>query len=129
MKRKDLVLIVLCAILGAAYSNVDCGDGYSCQSGNTCCLLNDGSWGCCPYKNGVCCKETCCTHGTYCSADERTCTTSKNTFRKFKPGTEIWGEVLGIASYSVSSSADEEQQVIDFPGKVQIDNSSEIVLV
>ncbi|KAL6069786.1 Keratin, ultra high-sulfur matrix protein [Balamuthia mandrillaris] len=33
-----------------------------CGSGETCCLMPDGSAGCCPFPNACCCpdKQSCC---------------------------------------------------------------------
>ena len=43
-----------------------CGDGTHCPGlPGTCCDIGGGEYGCCPFKNGVCCAhtETCCASG------------------------------------------------------------------
>ena len=47
-------------------SDIMCPDKTSvCADGTTCCELNDGSYGCCPYANATCCadRQHCCPHG------------------------------------------------------------------
>jgi len=53
------------------FSAVTCPDGESeCPSGNTCCTLKSGDYGCCPLPDAVCCadKEHCCPHGYNCES-------------------------------------------------------------
>lgn len=39
-------------------NSVVCPDGCSfCPNGYTCCKMNDGSFGCCPLPNAVCCED------------------------------------------------------------------------
>ena len=47
-----------------------------CPSGNTCCQLSNGNYGCCPQPNAVCCSDNlhCCPHGYICN--QNTCTQS-----------------------------------------------------
>ena len=47
-----------------------CPDGGKCPSGNTCCETGDGTYGCCPQPNAVCCpdKVHCCPEGSKCGA-------------------------------------------------------------
>ena len=57
--------------------NVICPDGKSeCPSGDTCCQLSSGEWGCCPLPNAVCCSdhEHCCPQGYTCDVSAGTCT-------------------------------------------------------
>ncbi|KAG7263793.1 hypothetical protein CRUP_009977 [Coryphaenoides rupestris] len=62
---------------------VICGDKESeCPEETTCCGNSDGSWGCCPLAEGVCCEDRvhCCPAGSACNVDENKCvslTTSK----------------------------------------------------
>ena len=56
-----------CGGLADSYNRTACpGDA------STCCtqkwMPDDGSWGCCPYANAVCCEGgyTCCPEGTTC---------------------------------------------------------------
>ncbi|MBN3312902.1 GRN protein, partial [Atractosteus spatula] len=53
-----------------------CPDGESeCPSHATCCPLPDGSWGCCPLEQAVCCddKKHCCPQGTRCDMQHSRC--------------------------------------------------------
>ena len=54
---------------------VTCKDGSECPSGNTCCMLSSGGYGCCPYPNAVCCSdhEHCCPSGYTCDVSQGTC--------------------------------------------------------
>ena len=54
--------------------DVPCGDG-SCPNGNTCCLTESGSNGCCPLLNANCCPNrlTCCPAGYNCCPNGLTC--------------------------------------------------------
>ena len=48
-----------------------CPDGVSeCASGNTCCKLSSGAYGCCPLPNAVCCSDHihCCPSGYTCAS-------------------------------------------------------------
>ena len=40
---------------------VICNDNVTeCDPLKVCCKLDDGSYGCCPYTDGVCCGWSCC---------------------------------------------------------------------
>ncbi|KAL8558870.1 hypothetical protein ACOMHN_054301 [Nucella lapillus] len=54
---------------------VICKDGLMCPDGNTCCLLNSGSYGCCPYSDAVCCSDQvhCCPHDCHCDYVKKAC--------------------------------------------------------
>ncbi|XP_063328488.1 granulin a [Pelmatolapia mariae] len=60
---------------GKEGNNVPCDDTTSCPDGNTCCKTKDGSWGCCPLPEAVCCDdhETCCPSGTTCDTATGSC--------------------------------------------------------
>ncbi|XP_076341405.1 granulin-2-like isoform X2 [Tachypleus tridentatus] len=75
MKTAFLVLFSLVVLAGDAYAVVYCGNGWTCPDGYTCCLRPNGSFGCCPYRNAVCCcsGKTCCQSLHYCSADSTRC--------------------------------------------------------
>ncbi|KAK7167651.1 hypothetical protein R3I94_001899 [Phoxinus phoxinus] len=50
--------------------DIQCGSGYSCQDGQTCCPTSQTSWGCCLYSMAVCCDDMkhCCPAGYKCGA-------------------------------------------------------------
>lgn len=47
---------------------INCPDGSSCEDSETCCEAADGSYGCCPDRDAVCCADQihCCPHGDIC---------------------------------------------------------------
>ena len=57
-------------------AKVHCRDGTTCPRGNTCCELSDGTYGCCPQPNAVCCSDHkhCCPEGYQCDVEKNTCT-------------------------------------------------------
>ncbi|XP_071498989.1 uncharacterized protein [Diadema antillarum] len=52
------------------------GGTAQCPTGNTCCRLSTGQWGCCPLPNAVCCSDGlhCCPSGYTCVVSTGTCT-------------------------------------------------------
>ncbi|KAJ8251807.1 hypothetical protein GJAV_G00225640 [Gymnothorax javanicus] len=54
---------------------VVCPDGRQCPDDSTCCLLANGTYGCCPLKDAVCCSDHlhCCPSGTTCDLEHLTC--------------------------------------------------------
>ncbi|XP_061563667.1 granulin b [Cololabis saira] len=53
-----------------------CPDGKSrCPDQTTCCQLSNGTYGCCPLPNAVCCEDHlhCCPSGTTCNVAAATC--------------------------------------------------------
>uniref|UniRef100_A0A0K0DV01 Granulin n=1 Tax=Strongyloides stercoralis TaxID=6248 RepID=A0A0K0DV01_STRER len=52
-------------------SNV-CNDGTICENNQTCCPYEDDSetlqYRCCPFKNGDCCRNSCCAPGYMCTS-------------------------------------------------------------
>ncbi|XP_056100164.1 granulin a isoform X2 [Rhinichthys klamathensis goyatoka] len=50
--------------------DIQCGGGYSCQYGQTCCPTSQTSWGCCLYSMAECCDDMkhCCPAGYKCGA-------------------------------------------------------------
>ncbi|KAM9000134.1 progranulin isoform 1-T2 [Sarcophilus harrisii] len=54
---------------------VKCDGQMSCPDGNTCCRLQSGSWGCCPFPEAVCCDDHihCCPHGYTCDTEAGQC--------------------------------------------------------
>nr|XP_042896638.1 progranulin [Parasteatoda tepidariorum] len=62
---------------------VNCPGGqYFCPDGNTCCLLQDGSYGCCPYPSAVCCQDHlhCCPQSTHCDSTSTMCLSGGDRF-------------------------------------------------
>ena len=49
-----------------------------CPKDTTCCKMFDGSYGCCPLPNAVCCEDQihCCPEGSKCNVDKGTCDNS-----------------------------------------------------
>lgn len=55
---------------------VICPDGRSyCPDGSTCCQLSNGTYGCCPMPNAICCPDHlhCCPENTTCDLAHSTC--------------------------------------------------------
>ncbi|KAL3831532.1 hypothetical protein ACJMK2_023273 [Sinanodonta woodiana] len=62
--------------VGTGPEGVICPDKKSqCPTGDTCCLLSDQTYGCCPYPNAVCCgdQKYCCPHGYVCDTEPGIC--------------------------------------------------------
>ncbi|XP_041087697.1 multiple epidermal growth factor-like domains protein 6 isoform X6 [Polyodon spathula] len=69
---------------------VICPDQESeCPDETTCCELPDGSWGCCPMVNAVCCDDKlhCCPEGTRCDTAHSKCLSHESE-------TPMWGKLL-----------------------------------
>eukprot|EP00116_Pleurobrachia_bachei_P004327 sb/3464589/ len=56
-------------------TDVVCPDQSLCPSGTTCCQIQSGSYGCCPFSSAVCCsdKEHCCPENKTCNMAAGTC--------------------------------------------------------
>uniref|UniRef100_A0A224YU92 Granulin n=1 Tax=Rhipicephalus zambeziensis TaxID=60191 RepID=A0A224YU92_9ACAR len=54
---------------------IQCPDGSFCQNTQTCCLLNSGRYGCCPYAHAECCSDhvSCCPEGYRCLVSTQQC--------------------------------------------------------
>lgn len=52
-----------------------CKDGSSCPSTSSCCPLDNGTYGCCPMVNAVCCSDHihCCPSGYTCDLKNKRC--------------------------------------------------------
>eukprot|EP00656_Telonema_subtile_P006987 TRINITY_DN13261_c0_g1_i1.p1 TRINITY_DN13261_c0_g1~~TRINITY_DN13261_c0_g1_i1.p1 ORF type:complete len:344 (+),score=58.39 TRINITY_DN13261_c0_g1_i1:140-1171(+) len=85
-----------CGGLPDSYNHTACPSQVS-----TCCkqawMPSDGQWGCCPYKNAVCCGDyTCCPEGATCQnagiawSQTTTCVAADGT--KSAPGTAAGGQ-------------------------------------
>ncbi|XP_075528303.1 progranulin-like isoform X2 [Dermacentor variabilis] len=76
VKKVDPIVPALTSV--ASLRNVPnqmCPDGNECQDDQTCCLLQSGSYGCCPYNQAVCCddREHCCPAGYTCDTQAARC--------------------------------------------------------
>jgi len=71
-----MVKILCCALfaLVALVAAQGCPQG-TCPTQDTCCQLDDGSWGCCPYPKADCCAdhEHCCPSGYSCDLSKGQC--------------------------------------------------------
>ncbi|KAM8945291.1 progranulin [Pelodytes ibericus] len=56
-----------------------CPDRSFCPDGTSCCKQRDGTYGCCPFTDAVCCRDYvhCCPSGTSCDLTHEKCV-SKN---------------------------------------------------
>ncbi|XP_008435425.1 granulin b [Poecilia reticulata] len=60
----------------AASRDVECPDKKTvCHDETTCCQMTNGSFGCCPMPDAVCCSDHihCCPSGTKCDLEHSTC--------------------------------------------------------
>jgi hypothetical protein len=64
------LLTLVCITLGT-----NCPDKSTCSGTGTCCQLQDGKYGCCPYKKADCCedKQHCCPEGYECDVQRGQC--------------------------------------------------------
>ncbi|XP_054449184.1 progranulin [Pteronotus mesoamericanus] len=54
---------------------VKCDMEVSCPDDYTCCRLQSGAWGCCPFVQAVCCEDHvhCCPAGFKCNTEKGAC--------------------------------------------------------
>ena len=74
--RGDLTVVDWVEKVPAIITDVICPDGQSkCQTGQTCCKLATGDYGCCPIPKAVCCTDGkhCCPEGTTCDLSSGKC--------------------------------------------------------
>ncbi|XP_029977512.1 granulin b isoform X2 [Sphaeramia orbicularis] len=60
----------------AVPNDIQCPDKTSfCPDQTTCCQMSNGTYGCCPMPEAVCCEDHlhCCPHGTVCNLAASTC--------------------------------------------------------
>ncbi|XP_036054006.1 LOW QUALITY PROTEIN: progranulin [Onychomys torridus] len=68
---------------------IQCPDSkFECPDSSTCCIMIDGSWGCCPIPQASCCEDRvhCCPQGSTCDLAHTRCISSVGTYellRKF----------------------------------------------
>ncbi|XP_065287818.1 progranulin-like isoform X2 [Dermacentor albipictus] len=75
MVQKVQPVLLSAATPEVTVPNQLCPDGNECEDDQTCCLLQSGSYGCCPYNQAVCCddKEHCCPAGYTCDVQAARC--------------------------------------------------------
>lgn len=68
-------------------TDVPCDQETSCPDKTTCCRLESGEWGCCPYEQAVCCTDHlhCCPSGYTCDVATATCNKPSGTLEKATP--------------------------------------------
>uniref|UniRef100_U3KM88 Progranulin n=1 Tax=Oryctolagus cuniculus TaxID=9986 RepID=U3KM88_RABIT len=57
------------------------GSQFQCPDSSTCCVMLDGSWGCCPMPEASCCEDRvhCCPHGAVCDLAHTRCIMATGT--------------------------------------------------
>lgn len=71
-----VVSVLLCLAIVPAQSAVQCPDAITeCPDQNTCCLMSNNKYGCCPLPSATCCSdhEHCCPFGFNCDVFKQTC--------------------------------------------------------
>ena len=91
---KTFLLLLVGLTLHTTFAAIVCPDkSTQCPNGSTCCLMTDGSYGCCPMPNATCCKdkEHCCPHGYLCNLAIGTCFRGDLTtpLTKHKPAEKV----------------------------------------
>ncbi|XP_077644381.1 progranulin isoform X1 [Lonchura striata] len=86
--------------------NVKCDEETSCPDGSTCCQLSLGTWGCCPFKEAVCCPDHvhCCPQGYTCDPEGGSCLQGGGTRRPWlrkTPALPRGGQVTQVTSGNV----------------------------
>ena len=68
--------------LNVSWTDTCPGGKTECFPGETCCPLKNQGYGCCPYKEAVCCEDqaSCCPKGTKCDIVERICNPTSEVF-------------------------------------------------
>ncbi|XP_049838398.1 progranulin-like [Schistocerca gregaria] len=66
--RESALLELIAAPNISVSSNEHCPDGSTCPDVSTCCMTTTKHYGCCPFQQGVCCRDLthCCPYGTHC---------------------------------------------------------------
>lgn len=76
-----------------------CPDGkMECTDHMTCCALQDGSYGCCPFPNATCCSDK-----LHCCPSEMTCDVKHGMCRRNDGDFLIWVETVKPVDHTVSA--------------------------
>ncbi|KAG8505082.1 LOW QUALITY PROTEIN: Progranulin [Galemys pyrenaicus] len=72
---KDSATDLLTKLPAHTVQEVKCDMEVSCPDDYTCCRLQTGAWGCCPFVQAVCCEDHvhCCPAGYRCDTEKGTC--------------------------------------------------------
>ncbi|KAH9279958.1 Granulin -like protein [Echinococcus granulosus] len=65
-----------------------------CRNTDTCCVMFDGTMGCCPYEEADCCADGyhCCPRGTHCTSDSDGCVPRSGAWvNPFEPSNYLIG--------------------------------------
>jgi hypothetical protein len=84
MKNTKFVILISLISLACSQLKLQCGSSEDfCRDDQTCCALPEGSFGCCPYIDGVCCSDGdhCCPNGYECNLEKLHC--DKNSSDNF----------------------------------------------
>jgi hypothetical protein len=71
-----IIYIIYFSVFAEAQQKYRCGESSQfCRDDQTCCQEEDGSYGCCPYLNGICCEDRqhCCPNGYRCNLAKLRC--------------------------------------------------------
>lgn len=71
--------------VGQLKSVVCPGEKEECVDDSTCCKLESGDYGCCPYDNAVCCsdKKHCCPQGFTCNVTGKKCSKKYRSIKSY----------------------------------------------
>ena len=72
MKILIFSLVIAVGIRGVTICDAEDQDNpFVCSENEICCRMNDNSWGCCPFTEGICCPgmDTCCPINTKCTKE------------------------------------------------------------
>nr|XP_055038811.1 granulin b isoform X1 [Misgurnus anguillicaudatus]XP_055038812.1 granulin b isoform X1 [Misgurnus anguillicaudatus]XP_055038813.1 granulin b isoform X1 [Misgurnus anguillicaudatus] len=100
---------------------VVCPDQVSeCPDDSTCCQMPDGTWGCCPLKNAVCCsdKRHCCPEGTTCDLEHSKCVSPT-----YSPS-PLWRKFAARRRTPIDKQADSPTETSDINDVVCPDQTS-----
>ncbi len=81
---KQIIVLTICLLtltnintetLDSIKCSTDPSDTVYCSNSETCCMLPDDSWGCCPYRLATCCSDRihCCPYNYACNLRRLTC--------------------------------------------------------